>query len=99
MSKQEYILKNQLVYKLLFFCVTLALNFFLIYTFKSLHNSPLLIITTLISCFLIGIFLKFRQTKPNVIVKNLAWGLIYGSLTVFVLTLALLIWVSYLYNH
>ena len=99
MLRQNMVFKKECGYKLLFFLLTFALNFFLIYTYKGLHDNFLLIVTTLLLCFFMGLFLKLVRPNSKIIVQNLAWGLIYGSVTIFVLTLALIIWVAHLYNN
>ena len=92
------VFKKELGYKLLFFLLTFAVNFFLVYTYKGLHDNFLLIVTTLLLCFLTGLFLKLVRPNSKIIVQNLAWGLIYGSVAIFVLILALIILVAYSYN-
>ena len=99
MLKQRIIFKKELGLKLLFFFMTFVLNFFLVYTYKGLHDYFLLIVTTFLLCFLTGLFLKLVLPNSKKIIQNLAWGLIYGSATIFVLTLALIIWVAHLYNN
>jgi len=93
------IFKKEWFFKLLFFFLTFGVNFLLIYTFKGLHDNFLLIITTLLLCFLTGLFLKLVRPNSKFIIKNLAWGLLYGSLTIFILALVLIFWVGYSYSR
>ena len=99
MLRQSMIFKKKSGYKLPFFLMTFSLNFFLVYTYKGLHDNFLLIVMTLLSCFFTGLFLRLVRPNSTAIFQNLTWGLLYGSMTIFILALALIIWVGHQYNN
>ncbi len=79
--------------------MTITLNFLLIYSYKSHHDNFPLIVSTLLICFFMGLFLKLVRPNSKAIIQNLAWGLLYGSVTIIILTVTFITWVACLYNN
>jgi hypothetical protein len=80
--------------KILFFIATLALQFLSVLMFKLLDNF-IPIISIFITCMVAGLLLKYTNDNPKRIVKNLGWGLLYGSLSSVALLIAFMIWLSF----
>lgn len=89
---------NNWMKRILFLIITFGLNFFLICTLHVVHQSFLLIVVTFLSCLILGLYLKLVTPNAGPFISNLAWGLLYGSLSIFAITLSLIIWLAHLYK-
>lgn len=73
--------------------ITILIQVFVLLFAKILDN--LFEVIVFLSCFiLIGFLIKVSNQSTNKL-KEIGWGVLYGSLTTFVLTLSFLTWLVY----
>lgn len=78
------------LYRSLFFLLSFLINCCVILTFKPLHESVLLVVSTVAGSFVLGLYLKQTASPSRPIIQSLAWGLMAGSMIVFLLTITLI---------
>lgn len=77
---------------------SLFLTFGLLYFLIAVHNVILLVSAFIVLIFF-GEYLIYTKPNSNSTLLNIAWGLVYGSVTFLVLAIATAAYVSYLYNN
>jgi hypothetical protein len=80
--------------KSIFLVATIGLQFLSVFTLKLLDNF-FLIIGIFIFCIAIGGIINFSKPTKNSTIKNIGWGLFYGSLTSLGLVTVFMIWLSF----
>jgi hypothetical protein len=74
--------------------LTLLAEYLLIRVFKMLDNTDVLIII-FVSVLLIGMFITIYNKKVSKTIKNIGWGMLYGSISTIVLMVVFFLWLSY----
>lgn len=87
------------IIKLISFISTFALLFILAGYFGVVHYNFIFLISAFVVCLLLGELIIFSELSSKPLLINIAWGLVYGSLTVFILIVGLIIYVSYCYGQ
>jgi hypothetical protein len=76
--------------RIIFFLLTFGLNFLLLFSFKGVHDYSSLIVVTFFSGLIGGLYLKIVMFDARPIIRNLAWGMLFGSLSFLVFVLFLI---------
>lgn len=74
------------------FVITLILHFFTIYSLKLLDNFSAIILEISTSIIIGFIIVKLSENKNSI--KNLGFGILYGSITSLILLLLFSLWLS-----
>jgi len=55
------------------------------------------IITVISLCALIGLIIRLTLPKQQIKIRNIGWGILYGSITSMLLTIVFIVWLNYNY--
>ena len=80
--------------KYIFLLATLVIQFLSVLTLKLLDNISL-IVGIFCGCIIIGGFIMFSKKGRSSQLKNIGWGLFYGSLTSLVVIMLFMLWLSF----